>query len=256
MKTAPRQHRIIGLALLFFLAIGVFSRPAAARDYDNAYRQLHKIMRKPVYRRWRLHRRLKPMDWPGLRWLHRSIAEMWKWLDRHAPTVGAGAAGRTGPFVQILKVAAWIALAVAILVGAWLIWRRSTGARKTAIAPAVEQRAIDEALERGDALALDQKSWMVQAARSDDDRDFRRMYRALYLALLSGLHERGHIRFNRNHTNWMYVSTYRGPREQRDNFAALTDLFDRVWYGRHLPDGESPEGLRRQVATLIAAGES
>jgi Domain of unknown function (DUF4129) len=91
---------------------------------------------------------------------------------------------------------------------------------------------------------------MQQVARLEDEKNFRAMYRALYLALLAGLHAAGKIDHHRNRTNWAYVQHFRGPGEERDLFGDLTGLFDRVWYGHKLQERRDFGELRSAVTRL------
>ena len=94
---------------------------------------------------------------------------------------------------------------------------------------------------------------MGEADRLAAEQDFRAVYRALYLALLSGLHTAGKIEHSLTRTNWTYVQRYRGPGEERQTFGDLTALFDRVWYGRKPADGNDLPTIQQKVATLTDA---
>ncbi len=61
-------------------------------------------------------------------------------------------------------------------------------------------------------------------------RDFRRAIRLLYLKTLKTLAVRELIDWQRDKTNHAYVDELRRP-ALRTPFAALTDLFEYVWYG-------------------------
>ena len=82
--------------------------------------------------------------------------------------------------------------------------------------------------------------------------EFRAVYRALYLALLSGLHAANKIDFRKTRTNWTYVRGYRGPEPEKVTFTSLTALFDRVWYGEQPAAQSSIPEVRRRVAWLLA----
>ena len=92
---------------------------------------------------------------------------------------------------------------------------------------------------------------MEQAVRLAQGGDHRMAFRAMYLALLSGLHSAGVIRYRRQQTNWAYVQSFDGPAARRELFVELTGRFDEVWYGLREPDDASFERLRGQVDTLL-----
>ena len=109
-----------------------------------------------------------------------------------------------------------------------------------------------QALAEGEALAFQSPEWLDEADRLAAEREFRAVYRALYLALLSGLHAANKIDFRKTRTNWTYVRGYRGPEPEKAAFTSLTALFDRVWYGEQPAAHSSIPDLRRRVAWLLA----
>jgi Domain of unknown function (DUF4129) len=148
---------------------------------------------------------------------------------------------------------AWVFVAALVIYLAIMLFK-IIGVKPTAnTARVLSQEQIREAMESGNALALDSSQWMEQARRLAGEQDFRAVYRALYLALLSGLHAAGKIEHNRNRTNWVYVAHYRGPAPERARFSELTELFDRVWYGRKTAQEDNLDQLRVDVAMLTRA---
>jgi len=120
----------------------------------------------------------------------------------------------------------------------------------------VSRERVAQALADGDALAFGSARWLAEADRLAAESEFRAVYRALYLALLSGLHAANRIDFRRTRTNWSYVRHYRGAEPGKAVFSSLTLLFDRVWYGQQLAARASISELRRQVAWLLTEGAS
>ena len=152
----------------------------------------------------------------------------------------------------VLKVLGYVIIGVVAVFVVFIVWRilqERHGSRAQAAVLSREQ--VREALDSGSALALDTPQWLVEADRLAREGDFRAVYRALYLALLSGLHSRGKIDFRRSRTNWTYVRRFRGEGQQRSVFAALTERFDRVWYGLKRGDESSLPTVKRQVASLL-----
>lgn len=237
--------------------------PTAA-DADP-HEQLQAILKRPMYEAWRLRQERDLAegditiphgfsDW--LAGIGRSIRDFLDWLFRshRSPSTPSGfSVGQTLP--TILKIVAWLALATA-LIFVTIFVVRLLGKNKPNIPTAniLSRRQVHQAMESGDALALDSAQWMDEARRLAEEQNFRAMYRALYLALLSGLHTLGKIEHSRNRTNWAYVQYYRGPSDERAVFADLTELFDRVWYGRKDAGGNDLETLRIQIARLTREG--
>lgn len=189
--------------------------------------------------------------------MSRGIHDFFDWLfrSRRNPALsrGGGWAGMGG----VLKTIGWTVLALAVLFIVVLIVRivsQSSGGASSAVV--LSRRQVREALEAGDALAMGSAQWLDEARRLAAEQNFRAVYRAMYLALLSGLHSAGKIEHSRNRTNWTYVQQYRGSSDERLTFGELTDLFDHVWYGREeaAAAGTDLDQLRRKVATLTGAG--
>jgi hypothetical protein len=188
--------------------------------------------------------------------MSQAVHDFFNWLfrSRRQPSVGRGSGweGMGG----VLKAVAWMVLAVAlvfILVLIVKIVSQSSGGAPSAVV--LSRRQVREALEAGDALAMGSAQWLDEARRLAAEQNFRAVYRAMYLALLSGLHSAGKIEHSRNRTNWAYVQQYRGSSDERVTFGELTDLFDHVWYGREeAAAGTDLDQLQRKVATLTGAG--
>jgi hypothetical protein len=209
--------------------------------------EVARLMRAPRYHRWEL--RLEPGEreeegWRLERppWLERwaeVLREAWEWLrtravdllGRRAQEVKP-APERGGAFQLTLWQATGYALLSALTVflalAAYNYFKHGRSRRRAAPLTAA---AVRRALDRGEALAMEAPGWLAEADRLGDEGDPRRAYRALYLGLLSALHARGRIVFSRHRTNGYYVRHFRGDEPPRREFAALTDVFDRVWYG-------------------------
>lgn len=154
---------------------------------------------------------------------------------------------------SILQLIGWIAVAlglVAMVIFAVRTWR--SGAPGASSARVLSREQVRRALETGEALALDSPQWLSEADRLANETDPRLVYRALYLALLSGLHTAGKIDFRRNRTNWVYVTRYRGSEGEKSIFSRLTDDFDRLWYGLEPAHREQIDSLRSAVVKLVS----
>ena len=231
----------------------------------HPHQLLRQILAKPPFQQWRLRqsRRLTKTKNPLWDSLGRQWDRLMKWLGhyfhprKHTALQGHHAAASFSftNFLEILATVVGIALAAGIVM-VLIRWQAGAKAGAETSDGLLSREKIRQAMEQGDALAMAGDSWMRLARQFHSDGDFRAMYRAMYLALLAGLHETGKIRFRRNHTNWQYVRYFHGDKPQRALFESLTDLFDHVWYGRKLYPNINPEVLREQIGGLTArAGE-
>ena len=259
--------RLLPVAVLLALTAPCGAGAVPAGDAEAAqadpHRQLQQILARPLYQRWKLRQmraQTTRRESTILASLRRAVESAAEWIG---DVLSGWLRGLTGPnlplpgditnFLTILKTAAWTVLGlivafVAVLLILALAGRGSAGSA----ARVLSREQVHQALERGEALAMDGSRWLEQAGRLADERDLRGVYRALYLGLLSGLHAGGKIDFRRHRTNWTYVSRFAGPSDERDVFTGLTHLFDDVWYGRKPPADLDIESVRRRVTQLLA----
>jgi hypothetical protein len=232
----------------------------AAPVGQDPHRQLDDILHGPMYQAWTLRQagHIPDIDtsaWHLADWIKspfRAIGRFLGWLFWHHGTSGMWGSGSSAALPTILELLGWVIALMALLLIGVLLFQAIRSSRRPDTAMAVLSRQqIQDALESGNALALGPAEWLDEAQRLAAEQNFRAVYRALYLALLSGLHTAGKIEHNRGRTNWIYVQHYRGPAEERDTFGQLTELFDRVWYGRKGAEDRNIDQLRNTVATLI-----
>jgi hypothetical protein len=265
-----RSHLwLIGLVVLCIMpaagaqSLRAQSPPAAPADPQE---HLRIILERPLYQRWRLRQDSEPLVTSELAAAIRDkLNQLGDWLDsvlRHRRIAPRGSFQPVGlnlgaGLMAFFWALAWLAIGAFVLAVIVLVVRLIRDRQAMAATGAVLSREqVAAALADGDALALGGDRWMDEAGRLFGERDFRAMYRALYLALLSGLHTRDKIDFNRHCTNWTYVRRYRGTSGEREVFSGLTELFDDVWYGLHPPSGADFATLRQQVRSLIEPGDA
>jgi hypothetical protein len=151
-----------------------------------------------------------------------------------------GANGGVGPLIRTAFAILLLALVAAV---AYLLARRSLG-RLVVEAPTShssgEPVTSNAATERAaDLVALG---------------DYRAALRYLYLSTLLQLQERGILQLRPGLTNRDYVRLLELPSGHHDDvgvaLAALTEEFDRVWYG-HLPCGAADYGRCEELAGRV-----
>lgn len=114
--------------------------------------------------------------------------------------------------------------------------------------------SLDAVLAEEGIDAVDLTALAEQAVR---EGRFREAVRYLYLRTLQLLSARGRIRWALDKTNREYAAELRGS-DLEGPFVAVTQLFDRAWYG-HLPvdaaDVEAAQHQFRHVRDVLGAGE-
>ncbi|MDH5509136.1 MAG: hypothetical protein OEZ32_02160 [Nitrospinota bacterium] len=265
----------ITLALLMAVAVtnaapqGLASQNLApGRDENISQKRqlLSEILQRPVYQRWKLRQSLEaePREesilaqmarstlqsiWDGFK---RIVKWIWKQIKKSNISL-PNLPSAPGNMLDYLKMGAWGAFALLLVVaGLYLYGMRKKLRDNIRLAVVLSREKVKEALESGQALALDTDGWMNEADRMGAEGDFRAMYRAIYLGLLSGLHESGRIDFRKNRTNWVYVNGYKGSLAERADFGALTETFDQVWYGLKPAEGVSLDEVKAMAGRLLS----
>jgi hypothetical protein len=261
------------LAIVCFAIVGGSAAPtAAAEGTESAAQQLEQVMQDPLFSRWEKRQARAEVGGEtgevagaledyGER-LGGWIERLFEWLferDRNPPPSPAGGGGEgwgVGDFGDWMQAFGWTLGGVTLLLLLWIIWALVRN-RAPAVARAEPTRAaLEDAMDQADALAAESGVWSRHARELAEQQDLRRAFRAMYLSLLSGLHQAGRIRYRPQRTNRWFVRGYRGPGEERGSFATLTERFDRVWYGQQMPDPDLFHQVRGQVETLLRQSES
>ncbi|MEX2673742.1 MAG: DUF4129 domain-containing protein [Phycisphaeraceae bacterium] len=251
--------RLLGVMMLLLAAQVAAAADAPSPTPGQPREQVEQILSGDTYQRWQLRQQRADHDSDS------AIGEMfaaWRqwmkdqidaWFDRSRseraePTAG----GSSGALLSGLRVLGWVVVGLAVAFLCFVVIRTLRDREKhDEGARVLSRERVREALDAGEALALDAPEWLQEARRLQQDRDLRAMYRALYLALLSGLHKEQKINYRTNRTNWTYVRHYRGPEDERAVFHRLTTTFDEVWYGHHIAAAADVQQVERDVAMLI-----
>ncbi len=175
-----------------------------------------------------------------------------KWFRGLFPVLG-GAGSAVSSIISIVFVALFIGLAgwlVAWLIRSLMLQRRLTQA---------QARSAYDMEEADEEVPLEPNAWLQQAQGYAGSDDYRRAFRAVFVAILLSLHEDGLIEFDRSRTNGDYLKLLR-----RKNVRPLYDIldplvieFDRRWYGRAetgLEDYERIQQTFKRVRSLTSEG--
>lgn len=266
--------KTIVLLLVAVAALVAVPVSVIAATSDVSHQRLEKILKLPEYHRWESHHGYRAASHNAVlrvldrisRYLNRLVAPLLRWLrwkmrgkphnhsHQNGHHKGASGAWGLGSLAGVLGkiLLSVLALAVIALVG-WILWSLWKRQRAPVASAVVRSSAINvkKALDEGDALAQGADAWLTVAHQLGQDGNWRLAYRAMYLALLSGLHQSGRINFRRSLTNHAYVNGYRGPKEEIQTFSTLTDIFDCVWYGQKTIPTETLAGIEAQLKSLL-----
>jgi hypothetical protein len=245
-------------------AVALFSVCLAAPDGrapSEAHDQLRSILEQPAFQRWTLRqaRREDSALYDGARntgsWINSVLDAVKDWMGNllQGATIPTWASYPALSVLGVLKLIGWILLGAVLAYFGYLLYRAMTETHiRQEGARVLQRHRLREALEGGAALALRGDEWLAESDRLANQGEFRSVYRAMYLGLLSGLHDCGRIQFRANRTNWTYVQHFDGAAVGRDEFEALTQVFDDVWYGDKPANLSDITPLRERIASLTA----
>ena len=175
----------------------------------------------------KLAREMRDQWEKGLRWLQERWRAFERWLERLFRFAGPAGAAAGSVFSKAFA-------AIFILLGGWLIaWLIRNFWIQRQRRMAQQRTAFDEA-EDEEAMITEPNAWMQQAEDFASSQDYRRAFRAVFLAILLLLDQAEIVEFDRARTDGDYLRLVR-----RKNLNSLYHLlsplvleFDRRWYGR------------------------
>ncbi len=262
--------RAILLAFGLLLAAGLLAgtashaRAKAVSDINaplgHPHQVLRQVLKDPLFHQWQL-KNFGQTPKSGLdlyfanvlRTLRDLLHRMWNWHSSRHFKQSVSSPTAFSAFPILLEYLGIAIIILALIAGIFLLINMlvSRNPKITTPQSSADRRDISEALQEGDALALESDQWLNKAREFESSGEFRLMYRALYLALLAGLHEKGKIRFRRSATNYTLVRGFTGNQSDRTTFGTLTDRFDHVWYGWKVYPAQTTEDLKSAMATLL-----
>lgn len=264
-EEARRERGIVGrvAGLVLFASVLSLPTPGGAQEgttstAEERFRQeLTETLAQKKYQ-WKLPRATKPFGDEGEEsWIARRLTEVASsvrrlvktagdWVDElmrrfHRKTHSGGKSNRPDPQLDTLGSMISLVLVVVVLGAAiWLailLYRRYRGRDTLA---AVEEKAggvVDLNSEEIIASQLHEDEWMRLAREQIEKGEERLAIRALFLATLAHLGERGLLKIARFKSNRDYRRELglraRTFQELHRAFDENTLLFERVWYGLH-----------------------
>ncbi len=185
------------------------------------------------------------LDGPEFESLHRRNAGMDafnKWLTEKWQRLMELLSGRRQPEVQrpvgggVLL--GWIILAGLIVGLAYLLAYvlKNIGARVKR--PATKKTTIANVEELEESGSIDFDEWLAAATKHAGEGDFRRAYRAVFVAILLQLDRAGRIEYKRSRTNGEYLRALKKHPPLHHLVLPVANAFDARWYG-HVPATET-----------------
>ncbi len=263
-------RRFILFAVGLLLAAGIVADTAGDavahrvatmnRSRVHPHQILRQVLQDPLFHQWQLktydRTPKSAMDSyiaKVLRTLRHLLDKIWNRHSHDHFKHTALSPKESSSFSTVLGILGKVIIIVAVIAVVFLLINLLAGRdkRTTPPPPPADLRDISEALQEGDALALESDQWLNKAREFESSGEFRLMYRAMYLALLAGLHEKGKIRFRRSATNYALVRGFIGNQSERTIFGSLTERFDHVWYGWKVYPAQTTADLKSAMTTLL-----
>ncbi len=280
-----RERGTLGRVAVLLLLVATFALPVASSAQEEAsaveperFRsEISETLAQKKYQ-WQLTRRTDGSgEEAGESWLGQRLSEiaesaqrlfrsLGKWfeeemrrlMERNRPA--GGGAKKDSEWFRTLGSTTSIALVVVVLgLLVWfaaLLYRSHRGRGRTEVVEEGGAAVIDLASEDIVATQLREDEWLRLAREQIEKGEERLAIRALFLATLAHLGERGLLKIVRSKSNRDYRSELglraRPLGELRRAFDENTTLFERVWYGLHRLGSGAVEGYLQNHG-LIAA---
>ena len=242
--------RLYALILLLLVGVSamVLSVPASAQntghgnDPEQVKADLQNILNGSEFQA------APPADVSIIEKAAKWLREMWEKLaERFRDMFKFGDGGISkSPGVQ------WLFIALFIAGGTYLAYRliRSYLANRTT--KQAKSRTAFDLDDTEDDISREPNDWLQEAERQRTEGDFRRAYRAMFLAILLKLDQAGIVLFERGRTNGEYLRVLRRA-DRNDLPAFLSPLvleFDLRWYGEKPTTAEDAAEMRVQYDNL------
>jgi len=156
--------------------------------------------------------------WISERW--NSIAEWFRKIFGFSSGVGSGSA-TIMPYVLVVGLILLLAYGIAYAMKNYS-GERGVGQKKP---------KVDTILEPEETAAAEPDAWIDAAKRHAASGDYRRAYRAVFIAILIRMDRIGALKFERSKTNGDYVRTLRDRPALLLFLRPLANDFDARWYG-------------------------
>jgi hypothetical protein len=188
---------------------------------------------------------------------YRAIKQRWegfqRWLKRLFSNSGIPGAG--GLAAQVFS--SVFSVLILILGGclvAWLIAKLVSSISLRRDAKLAKSRTAYDESEDDEGIVQEPNAWIRQASVYAGSDDYRRAFRAVFIAMLLLLDEGGLIEFDRSRTNGDYLALLRRTNLKRvyELLDPLVIEFDRRWYGRAETTADDYKRIQKSFEQLRA----
>lgn len=227
--------RIAALAFLLLLLVGPFVRVEAQAPRQSSHRaaEVKQHVREV----------LSSHDFDGLRQKNEGMEAFNKWVREQLQKLQNMLSGRRGGGMalpgfgtEILSYLILVVLIVAVAyVIAYVIKNLAFGGRTREGKKKLMVANIEELEEAG---SVDFDEWLAAARQHAAQGDYRRAYRAVFVAMLLRMDRYGAIEYKKSRTNGEYLRALRKNPTLFQLMQPAANAFDARWYG-HIPATEA-----------------
>ena len=240
MRPIKRSLRLLSIALTRFWLFALFCSCAtlplkaisqeSPDSNDNAQVKAH-LKEILSQKEFQTDTEKNPFE-QGFHWVQEQwnkiskwFQDTWDWITKQFGKTGQSFGSLAQVLVYVVMAALVIAL-VMFLVGQFYQYR--SGERR-----ALKRTVFDGREEDEDSFSQDPDAWVGVAKTQEENGDFRKAYRAIFIAILLHLDLSGMIKFEKSSTNGDYLRQLRNA-SRTSLVSILQPLvieFDRRWYG-------------------------
>ena len=268
---------VFSLTFLSFSGQAQESGPAEATEEASLETSIENVLQQKQYQ-WRLSRqKVGDTENEEQSWLTKVLSDLADSVERIARRIGKAVEElldkifdtdrsterKKNTTLSAAAVSMVAKILMVALVGVLLIWlimilaKRAGGSRPDNLDASVAGGPIDLESENIVASQLPEDEWMRLAREQIQKGENRLAVRALFLASLAHLGERGLIRVarfksNRDYTRELDLKAHSHP-ELRTAFDENVGLFERAWYGLHQIGAEAIDHFIRNYEHITRA---
>jgi hypothetical protein len=197
---------------------------ASARDYSPERAKLDQILKRREYRFVREGAESETF-WDQI------LDRLWQWV--------AGLLDRAGNHPKVTNFLRWgIVIALGLILLAWLAYTLTHVSYRPIPAP------------EGEVRATPARDWVEEARKAATRGEYRDAIRIIYGAAVLALGEAGAWQVDPSRTHREYARLLPRDSLRRPHLIALTDCFERVWYGRAQASARDYEAALAELESL------
>jgi large-conductance mechanosensitive channel len=168
------------------------------------------------------------------RWIRKLKEDILRLLERlFGGSSARDAPGSAAGLVVVVRILILLLVVAALVFGVIKLAQRWERRRKSKEEPETREVLGEEIAEDSTAADL-----LARAAELARQGEYRRAIRRAYIALLIELEQRDKLRLHRSKTNRDYLDALRAEQRIYPPFSAMTNSFERVWYGEQRATAE------------------